>query len=761
MPTPIIRIYTLSSMRNFYIIWLIINHMERAMPKGQRKSTGAGAEAAAAYSSSSGGGGGGTPDDSAEVLERIKKMIRPELPLEILERVNYKVLVKTTENQSSTAGRPETEYGKQADHSTAYAVLVYGITNPFYRVSTSIEEKRAQLYYFLKRLSVLAIEGSDKEALSKLITKIEEALTEYNDSRLLKRSENILNEVLSKTGIHLTDQLNKLQSDRIKAILCRKIEVSAEIRTMIPEIIRLFCEDDAPRTDQKEKELARQLLAVIDDEELKHDESIDKAVEIVSSIVHEVGLSYAQAYEHREQAAQRLRILKIRNLCQNVSAAGLEYYNHLRGIAFIQCPKVPVIMHEGNKKVLERDAIRSMNQRYLGKNRYNTGGTPLVVASLENEILQIKDAIDKLEEIARKKSKKSKSTSATTGGSSGVSAGSGAFPSDQQSPKKRVRMTGEFKKVRDQLKKQLELLQANLPKSVAKDIYGLLDYRKMSEYILCLITEKKLHNKKPDPKKLYITKEGYYKSYKSAKKFYEGSIFQAGSSDIAPNDQDLEKHLSEWDGKYNQKLCDKILEIISKKGHLPVVKSIDEEAATAGGGSAGSESMDEEAATTIDRGGAKASSKIGMRNNDKETLYPVLARHLYLILTVYPQAGLQYGYDITYPEKNIRAFREAVLTPFFEWVCADWEIDDEADISEVTTVVLNQLKSLLKMEGDRELQNTIHSKRSSGNASEISDSVALSEDSDTSTEARDRQESDDGQEELVLPVYSNSKMSLK
>jgi hypothetical protein len=589
-----------------------------------------------------GGSGGGTSDKSPEILERIRKMIRPELPLEILERVNYKVLVKTTENQSSTTGRPKTEHGKQADHTTAYTVLVYGITNPFYRVSTSIEEKRKELYDFVKRLSVLALRGPDNEVLKILITKIDEALTEYNDSRLLKRSENILNEVFSDSGIHLTAQLNKLQSERIKTILVEKEKVVADIKTVIPKIINLFCKDDSPRTDGKEIELKNQLLQAIDHEDFQHDAPTDKKVEIISDILDEVGLSYVKAYEHQEKTAQKLRILKIRNLCQNVSAAALEYYNNLREIAFIQCPKVPVIKHGDNKKVLEKEAIRSMNQRYLGKNRYNTDSSFLVATNLKTEIQKIMDAIDELEEMVAKKNQKSKATSSTAGGSADVSAGSCVSASNQEPPKKKIRMTGEFKKLRDQLKKQLEVLQANRPESVARDIYGLLDYRKVAE--------------------------------------------------------------------------------------LTAVQ-----ATTSGGG-----------------GGAKASSEIGVRNNDKGTLYSVLARHLYLILTVYPQAGLQYGYDITDKNSDIRRFREAVLTPFFSCICADWEIDDETDIDEVTQAVLTQLKSLLNKSCDHELESIIDSKQSSGNASEAGEDAASGDDSDTGSAVTGKRESDDDQEGSVL-----------
>jgi hypothetical protein len=635
----------------------------------------------AASRSDSGSGGRAPDEDSAGVvLAKIRKMIWPKLPVVMLERVNQKVLVRITENQSSTTGRPQTELGKQADHSTAYVVLVYGVTNPFYSVSTTIEEKRARLYHFVERLSILAQTRADNGPLTMLITKIDHALTEYNDSRRLKRSGKILNEVLSETGIGLDDKLNSLQFIRIKGILLEKIKTRADIKTVVSEIILLFCQDDASRTDGKEKELLEKLQALMDDRifsfaDLVHgiteegDDFIDEAVHLVCDVVDEVGLSYVQSFENSMEASQRERILKIKNLCQSVSAATLDYYNHLPGIAFIQCDKEQRIIHGGMKKLSEKHAIQYMNQRYLGKNRYDTGEETLVVENLKQEISNIKAAIVTLQEtyttekMMRKKFKKSISTSTTKGSSSDLSVGATASASGQQPSRKNVRMTGEFKKVRDQLRSQLEVLEANLPTAVAQDIYGLLDYRKVVGLMPA-----------------------------------QGAVAGGGGGAI--------------------------------------VKPIDEEAAaTAGGG-----------------GGAKADSKMGVRTNDKKTLCQVLARHLYLILSVYPQAGLQYGYDINYPDENIVVFRKAVLEPFFHWVCQDWGITKKLDIDATMEAVLNQLNALLKMDCAAGLKEIMRSARSSGNTTEASDSGASGVDSDTDTAVSHRRESDDeGEEASSIP----------
>ena len=122
------------------------------------------------------------------------------------------------------------------------------------------------------------------------------------------------------------------------------------------------------------------------------------------------------------------------------------------------------------------------------------------------------------------------------------------------------------------------------------------------------------------------------------------------------------------------------------------------------------------------------------------------AYHLYLILTIYPQAGLQYGYDINRPDVNMGPFQQSVLTPFFRWVCADWEIDDELEIDEILQSVADQVCTLLKSECHPALKNILDSAQSSGNTSEVSDSSTSRADSDTDNSTTEDRETDDDQQ---------------
>mgnify|MGYP000141184436 CR=1 FL=1 len=70
----------------------------------------------------------------------------------------------------------------------------------------------------------------------------------------------------------------------------------------------------------------------------------------------------------------------------------------------------------------------------------------------------------------------------------------------------------------------------------------------------------------------------------------------------------------------------------------------------------------------------------GDRTNDLATLKQLLGRHLYLVFNAYPEAALQYGYDISNPDETPKPLFDQVISPFLDHILDDWGIlDDPAD----------------------------------------------------------------------------------